>query len=36
MLNTGEGIVDWWDNMGRFVYPSEYVDYLDSLLERGN
>ncbi|MDP7628343.1 MAG: hypothetical protein QF530_10600 [SAR202 cluster bacterium] len=36
MLNTGEGIVDWWDNMGRFVYPSEYVDYLDSLLERRN
>ena len=32
MLNTGQGIVSWWGNMGRFVYPDEFIIYIDSLL----
>ena len=32
MLNTGQGIVSWWENMGRFVYPDEFIIYIDSLL----
>ena len=32
MLNTGQGIMAWWDKMGRFVYPEEFVIYVDSLL----
>ena len=33
MLNTGQGIVAWWENMGRFVYPDEFIIYIDSLLQ---
>ena len=33
MLNTGQGIVSWWENMGRFVYPDEFIIYIDSLLQ---
>ena len=32
MLNTGQGILSWWENMGRFVYPDEFIIYIDSLL----
>ena len=32
MLNTGLGVVAWWGNMGRYVYPGEFVIYVDSLL----
>ena len=33
MLNTGQGIVSWWENMGRFVYPAGFIIYIDSLLD---
>ena len=33
ILNTGQGIVSWWENMGRFVYPDEFIIYIDSLLD---
>ena len=33
MLNTGQGIVAWGENMGRFVYPDEFIIYIDSLLQ---
>ena len=33
MLNTGQGIVSWWENMGRFVYPDAFIIYIDSLLD---
>ena len=33
MLNTGQGIVSWWENMGRFVYPGAFIIYIDSLLD---
>ena len=33
MLNTGQGIVSWWENMGRFVYPDQFIIYIDSLLD---
>ena len=33
MLNTGQGIVSWWENMGRFVYPDPFIIYIDSLLD---
>jgi len=36
MLNTGQGIVSWWENMGRFVYPDEFIIYIDSLLQSEN
>ena len=33
MLNTGQGIVSWWEHMGRFVYPDAFIIYIDSLLD---
>jgi len=33
MLNTGEGIISWWENMGRHVFPVEFTMYIDSLLD---
>ena len=33
MLNTGQGIVSWWENMGRLVYPDAFIIYIDSLLD---
>ena len=32
MLNSGQGILDWWSNMGRHVYPSDFVLYIESIL----
>ena len=33
MLNTGQGIVSWWENMGRFGYPDAFIISIDSLLD---
>ena len=33
MLNTGEGISSWWENMGRHVFPGEFTINIDSLLD---
>ena len=33
MINTGEGVSDWWSKMGRFVYPNEFILYIDSIID---
>ena len=33
MINSGVGVSDWWSKMGRFVYPNEFVLYIDSIID---
>ena len=33
MIDTGQGILEWWSKMGRFVYPNEFVLYIDSIID---
>ncbi|HIC48566.1 MAG TPA: hypothetical protein EYP00_01640 [Dehalococcoidia bacterium] len=33
MLGTGPGVVDWYQNMGRFVFHAGFVGYVDELIK---
>ena len=32
MLSTGPGVLDWYRDMGRFVFKPEFVEYMDELI----
>ena len=32
MLGTGPGVLDWYRDMGRFVFKPEFVEYMDELI----
>ena len=34
MIDTGQGILDWWSKMGRFLYPEGFVSYVDSIIDK--
>ncbi|HCE75409.1 MAG TPA: hypothetical protein DEP04_02175 [Dehalococcoidia bacterium] len=33
ILGTGPGVVDWYQNMGRFVLVPRFQDFIDELLD---
>ena len=33
MLGTGPGVLDWYRDMGRFVFKPGFVEYVDELIE---
>lgn len=33
MLGTGPGVVDWYHNMGRFVFKPGFVEYVNELIK---
>ena len=33
ILGTGHGVVDWYQNMGRFVLVPRFQDFIDELLD---
>ena len=34
MIDTGQGILDWWSKMGRFLYPEGFDSYVDSIIDK--
>ena len=32
MLGTGPGVLDWYRDMGRFVFKPGFVEYVDKLI----
>ncbi|MBS21172.1 MAG: hypothetical protein CL739_03665 [Chloroflexi bacterium] len=34
MLGTGPGVLDWYRDMGRFVFKPGFVEYIDELIEK--